>query len=114
MAACGALAGVVSGVVSSPVEHVRIRMQLQGSGSDAAYKGSVDAFKVIIRQHGLKGLYQGTGATMWREAIGYGKHNRPLHNMLKARIHAFVQLGTLGRTMPPSATFQSKLEETTT
>ncbi len=98
VALCGGLGGVTSGIISSPVEHIRIRLQLQ-SGSkpkvqtpaaaagaaptgargmctaagEAAFTGSVDAFKRIYAQHGIRGLYQGAGATFSREFIGYGK-----------------------------------------
>ena len=95
VAACGSLAGMSAGTVSSPVEHVRIRMQLQGSGpsppgatagaavstppgarafsaaAGPAYNGSIDAFRQIFKTYGFRGLYQGTSATMWREIIGY-------------------------------------------
>ena len=94
---CGGLGGVTSGFISSPVEHIRIRLQLQSGTKPAAaattaaaggapagtrgmctaaagavYTGSVDAFKRIYAQHGLRGLYQGASATFLREAIGYG------------------------------------------
>lgn len=39
---CGSVAGTASAVVSTPVEHIRIRLQMQ-RGNNKAYKGTVDA-----------------------------------------------------------------------
>ena len=70
---CGATAGLANSIVSSPVEHIRIRMQLQSSAvGEGAYKGSVDCLKSIVRDYGFKGLYKGMVPTMYRELVGYG------------------------------------------
>lgn len=108
MAGCGSVAGVASSLISGPVEHVRIRLQLQGprapptiatvalDSSVAAastpagarafsmaataaappleYGGSVDAFRSIYSQHGLRGIFRGLPATAMREAVGCGMY----------------------------------------
>ena len=108
VAGCGSIAGVASALVSGPVEHVRIRLQLQGprapptiatvaveapaaaasavsSGTRAfstvaaaaapvEYGGSVDAFRSIYTQHGLRGVFRGLPATGLREAVGCGMY----------------------------------------
>lgn len=108
VAGCGSIAGVASALVSGPVEHVRIRLQLQGprapptiatvaveapaaaasavsSGTRAfstvaaaaapvEYGGSVDAFRSIYSQHGLRGVFRGLPATGLREAVGCGMY----------------------------------------
>ena len=72
IAGCGSLSGLATAFISAPVEHVRIRMQVQGaSGAGPQYKGSVDAFSSILRTHGLTKLFQGFGATVARETLGY-------------------------------------------
>ena len=69
---CGAVAGLACSAVSSPVEHVRIRMQVQNVGAGTSYKGSVDAARQILSQHGLAGLYKGYTPTLARETLGFG------------------------------------------
>ena len=71
----GALAGVANSVVSSPMEHIRIRMQTQKSGADQLYKGSIDAARKIFKQHGLqKGIYKGYTISLYREFFLYGAY----------------------------------------
>ncbi len=105
VAGCGSVAGVASALVSGPVEHVRIRLQLQGprapptiatvavdaplagtastgarafstaaAAAPVEYGGSVDAFKSIYKQHGLRGIFRGLPATGVREAVGCGMY----------------------------------------
>lgn len=120
-------------MISSPVEHIRIRLQLQsgvkpaapaaaaaaavGGGpsgtrgmctaaADAAYTGSVDAFKRIYGQHGLRGLYQGAGATFLREGIGYGAFHAPAATLHCNNYIVCLQLDTLRATKRPSGTSQ--------
>jgi len=73
----GAGAGVANSVVSGPVEHIRIRLQTQPTpkaGTVPLYLGPVDAVKMIHRSDGLRGIYQGQIATLWREFHGYGMY----------------------------------------
>ncbi|GAA5965305.1 hypothetical protein JCM3765_007158 [Sporobolomyces pararoseus] len=65
----GAFAGIGNSVASGPVEHIRIRLQTQ---QDGRYSGPVDAIKKIYKTDGIRGVYQGQGATLAREAHGYG------------------------------------------
>ncbi|GAA5873063.1 hypothetical protein JCM16303_006929 [Sporobolomyces ruberrimus] len=65
----GAFAGIGNSVASGPVEHIRIRLQTQ---QDGRYSGPVDAIRKIYRSDGFRGVYQGQGATLAREAHGYG------------------------------------------
>ncbi|KAH9929566.1 mitochondrial carrier [Epithele typhae] len=67
----GSVAGVANGVVSGPVEHIRIRLQTQ-SAANPVYAGPLDAIKKISRQHGIAGIYKGQVVTLYREALGYG------------------------------------------
>ncbi|KAF9818135.1 hypothetical protein IEO21_02977 [Rhodonia placenta] len=67
----GVFAGVANGVVSGPVEHIRIRLQTQ-SATNPTYAGPFDAIKKIYSQHGVAGIYKGQVVTLWREALGYG------------------------------------------
>ncbi|EIN11461.1 mitochondrial carrier [Punctularia strigosozonata HHB-11173 SS5] len=67
----GVLAGIANGVVSGPVEHIRIRLQTQ-SDKNRVYNGPFDAMKKIYAAHGIAGIYKGQVATLIREASGYG------------------------------------------
>lgn len=60
-------------VLSSPIEHVRIRLQTQPHGANALYHGPLDCIKKLIAVGGVgNGLYRGTGVTLLREAQAYG------------------------------------------
>ena len=57
-----------------PVDVVKERLQVQSNKSgntntsqstSVRYKGSVDAFRTIIQQEGLRGLYKGYTATIF-------------------------------------------------
>ncbi|EKM54743.1 uncharacterized protein PHACADRAFT_258784 [Phanerochaete carnosa HHB-10118-sp] len=68
--ASGAFAGLANGIVSGPVEHIRIRLQTQ-SATNPEYKGPWDAIKKIHAKRGIAGIYKGQVATLWREGSGY-------------------------------------------
>ncbi|KAF8973022.1 mitochondrial carrier domain-containing protein [Flammula alnicola] len=67
----GVFAGLANGVVSGPVEHIRIRLQTQ-SNTNPLYNGPWDAIKKIYAQSGIAGIYKGQAVTLLREASGYG------------------------------------------
>ncbi|KAI0081981.1 mitochondrial carrier [Panus rudis PR-1116 ss-1] len=69
--ASGVFAGLANGVVSGPVEHIRIRLQTQ-SATNPTYTGPSDAVRKIWNGHGIAGIYKGQVITLWREATGYG------------------------------------------
>ncbi|KAG5715370.1 hypothetical protein E4T56_gene8267 [Termitomyces sp. T112] len=67
----GVFAGLANGVVSGPVEHIRIRLQTQ-SNTNPMYAGPWDAIKKIYSGYGIAGIYKGQAVTLLREASGYG------------------------------------------
>ncbi|TFK74289.1 mitochondrial carrier [Pluteus cervinus] len=67
----GVIAGLANGVVSGPVEHIRIRLQTQ-SNTNPTYRGPLDAVKKIYSAHGIAGIYKGQAVTLLRESTGYG------------------------------------------
>ncbi|SGY13640.1 BQ5605_C010g05926 [Microbotryum silenes-dioicae] len=67
----GAFAGVGNSIASTPVEHIRIRLQTQ---TTALYSGPVDAISKIYRTDGIRGIYKGQGITLLREFHGYGAY----------------------------------------
>jgi solute carrier family 25 (mitochondrial carnitine/acylcarnitine transporter), member 20/29 len=69
----GAFAGITNTVLSSPIEHIRIRLQTQPHGADRLYAGPLDCIRKISAQSGIaRGIYRGTAVTTLREAQAYG------------------------------------------
>jgi len=67
---CGAFAGVASGIVTCPLDVIKTKLQAQGgfarrggqsAETKALYRGMVGTGKMIFREDGLRGLYQGLG-----------------------------------------------------
>jgi hypothetical protein len=53
-------------LIKSPIEHTRIRIQIQKSATEKIYSGSLDALVKIPKEHGIAGLYRGLGPSMVR------------------------------------------------
>jgi solute carrier family 25 carnitine/acylcarnitine transporter 20/29 len=71
--AAGGMAGLTNSVISGPMEHIRIRLQIQSSSSpQRVYTGVRDCVRGILQQAGPAGLYRGQSATMLREFHSYG------------------------------------------
>ncbi|KAI6912205.1 hypothetical protein KC318_g3419 [Hortaea werneckii] len=71
--ASGAFAGISNTVLSSPIEHIRIRLQTQPHGAGKLYHGPLDCIgKLSCSPSLLRGLYRGTSVTFLREAQAYG------------------------------------------
>ncbi|KAI8873719.1 mitochondrial carrier [Ramicandelaber brevisporus] len=72
----GAASGVANSVISGPVEHVRIRLQVQtsASGAGAQFSGPFDCVRKLYSANGLRGVYQGQAITLLREFHGYGAY----------------------------------------
>jgi hypothetical protein len=62
----GMIAETVCCAVFVPVDVIKERLQVQSNRhTSTQYKGGVDAFRTILRQEGLTGLYKGYGATLF-------------------------------------------------
>lgn len=69
----GAFAGIANTILSSPIEHVRIRLQTQPHGAGKLYSGPLDCITKLSRSPSVPlGLYRGTSVTLLREAQAYG------------------------------------------
>lgn len=69
----GATAGIANTILSSPIEHVRIRLQTQPHGLNRLYSGPLSCITTLTRTAGIRhGLYRGTAVTLLREAQAYG------------------------------------------
>lgn len=67
---CGASAGVASGIVTCPLDVIKTKLQAQGGfarrggkavEATAVYRGMLGTGKMIVREDGIRGLYQGLG-----------------------------------------------------
>jgi len=71
----GCITGVATTVITVPIELIKARLQIQyarPAGVPATYNGPVDCAVKIMKSEGVKGLYRGTIATLWRDVPGSG------------------------------------------
>lgn len=70
----GAVAGLANSVLASPIEHIRIRLQVQTGtrSAETQFSGPVDAIRQIYRLGGVRNIFRGFGPTLIREAHGMG------------------------------------------
>ncbi|XP_061338561.1 mitochondrial arginine transporter BAC2-like [Gastrolobium bilobum] len=69
----GVCAGVLQSTLLSPIELVKIRLQLPNTAQlTQPQKGPVSVAKNIWKMEGLRGIYRGLGITMLRDAPAYG------------------------------------------
>lgn len=67
---CGAVSGAANAFLATPIEHVRIRLQLQRKALAASeYRGAIDCTKKLITQGKLM---RGLTATLLRTSHGFG------------------------------------------
>ena len=67
----GAFSGFCNSFAITPVELIRIKLQVQGNSNTNKYSGSVDCFRKIFQDNGFRGLYQGLLITILRELPAY-------------------------------------------
>jgi solute carrier family 25 (mitochondrial carnitine/acylcarnitine transporter), member 20/29 len=62
----GIMAGWTVSLIAAPVEHIKARLQIQYNAKKAGrlYTGPIDCCQKIFRQHGIRGLWHGLGATV--------------------------------------------------
>ncbi|GAB7347528.1 hypothetical protein MBLNU459_g4426t1 [Dothideomycetes sp. NU459] len=65
-AMAGVMAGATVSFIAAPVEHIKARLQVQYSADKTKrlYSGPIDCSQKIYKQHGMRGLYHGLGATL--------------------------------------------------
>lgn len=66
--------GATQSLLLSPVELLKIRLQLQNKTNPAIlhHKGPIDMARSIFRAQGLRGIYRGLGITIMRDAPSHG------------------------------------------
>ncbi|KAF2666952.1 mitochondrial carrier [Microthyrium microscopicum] len=69
----GAFAGLTNTVLSTPIEHIRIRLQTQPHDpARRLYSGPGDCIRKLYRADGLRAIFRGSGVTSLREMQAYG------------------------------------------
>ncbi|GBG72627.1 hypothetical protein CBR_g12201 [Chara braunii] len=64
--------GAIGITVASPTDLVKVRLQAEGKlppGVPRKYSGAIDAYRTIIRQEGVAGLWTGLGPNIARNSI---------------------------------------------
>ncbi|KAJ4002395.1 mitochondrial carrier [Lentinula boryana] len=70
----GVAAGITSTIIATPIEHIKVKLQLQSqrSISDRQFKGPIDCIRQILRIQGPLGLWSGfTGSVAFRLNFGF-------------------------------------------
>ncbi|XP_069834734.1 mitochondrial brown fat uncoupling protein 1 [Dendropsophus ebraccatus] len=67
----GCTTGALAVTIAQPTDVVKVRFQAQANlnGVKKRYSGTMDAYKTIARQEGMKGLWKGTFPNVTRNAI---------------------------------------------
>lgn len=68
----GAFSGIATTVVMTPMELVKIQMQIQYDDGVKKYKNPLDCLSKIYKEKGIQGIYKGTGSTLVRDVPGSG------------------------------------------
>ncbi|EXJ55457.1 hypothetical protein A1O7_08384 [Cladophialophora yegresii CBS 114405] len=68
----GGVAGIANSIVSGPVEHIRIRLQMQPTGTGRLYSGPWDCMRKISATAGIRGIFKGQNIAVLREFQAYG------------------------------------------
>lgn len=85
----GVFAGITNSFVVSPIEMIRIKMQVQGNSSKNLYSSTVDCATKIIKGDGIKGFYQGLCSTLLREMPGMALYFGVYESLMQSQINKY-------------------------
>ncbi|KAI0375111.1 mitochondrial carrier [Pilatotrama ljubarskyi] len=101
----GLFAGWTSALLATPMEQIKVKLQLQlqRSSADRQYKGPIDCVRQVVRAHGVLGLWAGfTGSLAFRSNFLW------MFGSFEALMRAFSKLdGTPYAISTPMADFLS-------
>ncbi|EPX70656.1 carrier with solute carrier repeats [Schizosaccharomyces octosporus yFS286] len=78
----GAISGLANSLLVGPVEHIRIRLQIQ-TDANKLYSGPLDCIRKISSQYGIKGIMKGFIPTALREGHGSGVYFLTYETLIK-------------------------------
>lgn len=103
---CGAAAGMASGIVTCPLDVIKTKLQAQGgfmrqrrgelASTSRIYKGMIGTGRLIWREEGIRGLYQGLGPMLlgylptWAVYLTVYDRSRAFFEERTGEQHAFV------------------------
>ena len=61
---------VSAGILSYPLDTVRRRLMMQSGRKDILYRGTIDCFRVILRDEGAKAFFKGSASNVIRGTGG--------------------------------------------
>lgn len=97
LACAGMLSGVLAGLVLTPTELVKVRLQIQGLQSGGRVKmGPLGAARAIMRSDGFRGLYRGLTYTWMRDVPAYGVNFYAYEACRRALLKDGEKVGDLG------------------
>lgn len=69
----GCTTGAVAVACAQPTDVVKVRFQANGATPESArrYSGTVDAYRTIAREEGVRGLWRGRGGWGWGQGQGW-------------------------------------------
>ncbi|KAI0361497.1 mitochondrial carrier [Trametes cingulata] len=101
----GLFAGWTSALLATPMEQIKVKLQLQlqRSAADRQYKGPIDCVRQVVQAHGVLGLWTGfTGSLAFRSNFLW------MFGSFEALMRAFAKLdGTPYAISTPMANFLS-------
>lgn len=65
----GCTTGAMAVTCAQPTDVVKVRFQAMirlGTGGERKYKGTMDAYRTIAREEGIRGLWKGKCGTLWQ------------------------------------------------
>ncbi|KAG9467232.1 hypothetical protein GDO78_015380 [Eleutherodactylus coqui] len=66
----GCTTGAMAVAIAQPTDVVKVRFQAQANNSNCRrYKGTMDAYKTIAKEEGMRGLWKGTAPNITRNAL---------------------------------------------
>ena len=68
------VSGLVNSFVCGPTDLFKTKLQIQKDKKTRLYTGYYDIFKKTYKVSGYRGIFQGTGVTIYRDALGYPVH----------------------------------------
>ena len=79
----GAFGGAVQSLICSPMELVKINMELKdvGEARGPDYRGPMKEFKNVMKQGGIRGVYSGLVATTIRDSTGFAAYFYSYHKI---------------------------------
>ena len=111
LAFAGAVAGGSQSIICSPMELIKLRMQVQtnrtdlfhwstGKNNGRVYKDPWDAFKNILKKNGVRGIFKGLELTLLREVPAFAVYFSSYHYICQS-IAKYLGNGTTYNNVSP-------------